>query len=585
MAEKGARPKNVLPIFIKDEAVDERCRVVDICRACESVCGKGSIDGATKFNRLWRVLTYNETSRAKLLTNGVSIFGKRVEFEASNPFVSSVGEGEAQGTKMTISGLPFSYSMEAVERNLVKVGLKPRSKPPWMKARVRQGHMTDWRDGRRVVWVEVPGFKHSNKMQMGSFSAFIYYKEMPITCFRCGEDGHTSKDCKKEELCFLCKKPGHRKGDAACTGKPQARRKMVWDLQDAEDVASSDSKEVSESESESDDVISLRGTASVRGRAVTHMHVGVPTRGGASSSTSISRRYANVVRGGDSTSTLEKPTAADSPDSDREVVLAAGDLPQSVDSVHLMPTDNEDFSSVSVLVSSSLSKVEVNYNQCPFPDGGGVSMADAEEYNQASSRDKTYTVSQMHAESTKDVNSPVSEFIKSVEFVELPDTAGKTLGHSKPNSLCIETDLSPLSSRDFASGTPLQNDLCPDGDADKSGDKEKEIGSLWDPLDSEELLLAASMAEERDPGKVSINENSPTLEDEQVSGQSGSAAAVETVAANPELLSNEKCQKQHRESGASVSGFVSVGKRVFKAILSPTERKKETSKEPKSKKK
>ena len=147
----ASKQRNVLPIFIKEEDVDERCKVVDMCRACEGVSGKGSIDGATKINRLWRVLPYNETSRALLLTKGINLFGKKVAFEASNPYVSTFGDGEAVGTRMIINDLPFSNSMEAVERNLIKEGFKLRGKLSWMKARDRQGLMTDWRDGRRVV--------------------------------------------------------------------------------------------------------------------------------------------------------------------------------------------------------------------------------------------------------------------------------------------------------------------------------------------------------------------------------------------------------------------------------------------------
>ena len=69
------RARAVLPLFIKEEYVNEGCKVADMCRACERVSGAGTIDGATKINRLWRVLTYNECSRAKLLTQArVSLF-------------------------------------------------------------------------------------------------------------------------------------------------------------------------------------------------------------------------------------------------------------------------------------------------------------------------------------------------------------------------------------------------------------------------------------------------------------------------------------------------------------------------------
>ena len=45
MAEKGARPKNVLPIFIKDEAVDERCRVVDFVGPVKAFVARAQLTG------------------------------------------------------------------------------------------------------------------------------------------------------------------------------------------------------------------------------------------------------------------------------------------------------------------------------------------------------------------------------------------------------------------------------------------------------------------------------------------------------------------------------------------------------------
>ena len=137
------------------------------------------------------------------MTKGIALFGKRVYFETTNPFASAAGEGEAQGTKLFIGGLPFSYSMEAVERNLIKEGFKLLGKLSWSKARDQRGHLTDWRDGRRVVWVEVPAFKHINKLKMGSSLAFINYKEMPMVCHRCKNEGHSVRTAQKKRY-VLC---------------------------------------------------------------------------------------------------------------------------------------------------------------------------------------------------------------------------------------------------------------------------------------------------------------------------------------------------------------------------------------------
>ena len=635
MAEKGARARNVLPIFIKEEAVDERCRVVDMCRACESVCGKGSIDGATKFNRLWRILPYNETSRAKLLTNGVSIFGKRAEFEASNPYVSSVGGGEALGTKMTISGLPFSYSMEAVERNLVKVGFKPRSKLTWMKARDRQGHMTDWRDGRRVVWVEVPDFKHSNKLQMGSFSAFIYYKEMPVTCFRCKEEGHTSKDCTREVLCFVCKKPGHKKGDPACTGKPQARRKMVWDLNEDTTAVSSEAEDDSESECESLDRYSLRGNAPTRGRGGALLRGGTSTRGGASF---VAKRYTDVVSGTSSTLGLENvqatnelsdvvnltsigievshvinegapcshskggeyplldgdsvptPSVASRHEKEDNDVSAGDGHPVSVSKDASLSVSNNvagtetDNVMTSAANSASLSVVSSKFSMKKDASGQevngeleGISLSEVEaSISKVSIHNEANAVNKRHKETTTDVDSPMSDFFRNVEFAALPGPTGKELDSSKAN-------------------------------AGNSDCQEQDLITLWDPLDSEELLLAANMAEGRTSGTECSLNKSPTPVGDQVTlhrdravareAEAGSSSQMvasittvmstaKTVVSNSQPQLNAKSHdQQNSEAGATVSGFVSVGKRVFRAILSPTEGKKEKSREPKLKKK
>ena len=87
--------KSIIPLFVKAELVHDECNVVDICMACERVTGHGSIDGATLVNRLWRVLPFNEVTRAKLLCDGIHLFGNQVKFEGRNPFLHASGDAEA----------------------------------------------------------------------------------------------------------------------------------------------------------------------------------------------------------------------------------------------------------------------------------------------------------------------------------------------------------------------------------------------------------------------------------------------------------------------------------------------------------
>ena len=224
----------VLPIYAKVEMIHKECRTVDICRACEEVSGHGSIDGATRCNGLWRVLPFNETSRALLLTKDVFILGEKVRFIGENPFLNASGEGETKRTKLIVTGLPFSYSNEMVARNLTIAGYNLSGNVlRWMKERDRDGNLTDWRNGRRYVFAELPETTVDSKIQMGSFTAYVYYREMvketkERRCYRCLELGHIASECKNEEVCHVCRKPGHRKGSPECLG-PAARVRDVND--------------------------------------------------------------------------------------------------------------------------------------------------------------------------------------------------------------------------------------------------------------------------------------------------------------------------------------------------------------------
>ena len=218
MTQQHIRPPSVLPVFAKAKDVPDDTSVYGICFAAEVVSGKGSIDGATCINGLWRVQPFTEVARAKLLSTGITLYGTRVSFDSMNPFRTG-GGSESDSTRLTISNLPFSYSDDAMERNLYRLGVRLRSRITMERARGPDNHLSDWKTGRRTMWIEMPSSPLPKTVKMGDFSAHLYHREMKgrdSKCYRCLETGHRAFECENDEVCLVCNKSGHRKGDPRC---------------------------------------------------------------------------------------------------------------------------------------------------------------------------------------------------------------------------------------------------------------------------------------------------------------------------------------------------------------------------------
>ena len=143
------------------------------CTAAERVSGPGTIDGATCISGLWRIYPLTDVARVTVLTKGIVLGNKTVTLENTNPFSFRKVGSECQGTRLTISNLPFSYSNEAVAKNLVSAGFRLRSQILFEKARGPDRLLTDWRNGRRFVWIDLPATHSKRSLKMGSFISFI----------------------------------------------------------------------------------------------------------------------------------------------------------------------------------------------------------------------------------------------------------------------------------------------------------------------------------------------------------------------------------------------------------------------------
>ena len=207
MGSNSISPQNVKPIYIIARNLPKDITITELCFRCEKVSGSGSIDGAYESSGVWRIYPMSEPARAMLLANGIEVRRKAVCLESENPF------GEKEGTRLSVSNLPFSYSNDAIERNLSSIGVKILKNSIFMeKARYADRTLSDWKTGRRILTIAIPEKVLPKSVKMGNFTAYLFYKEMKeqsiVTCYNCQKDGHKASECTEEVMCHKCKKNG-----------------------------------------------------------------------------------------------------------------------------------------------------------------------------------------------------------------------------------------------------------------------------------------------------------------------------------------------------------------------------------------
>ena len=181
---------------------------------------------------IFRFAPKSEEARIKILTDGISVRGKKVFLMDKNP-----RREDNEGIRLMIFDLPFSYDNEAIKRNLEGEGIKCMSEVKKEMLRSPRGGLTDWESGDRYVYIQKPEKPIKRKMKMGKFTAALWYKNMTEdqictncqekghgfwqckherVCRKCRQQGHGHWQCPNEPVCWTCHKPGHKAGDHEC---------------------------------------------------------------------------------------------------------------------------------------------------------------------------------------------------------------------------------------------------------------------------------------------------------------------------------------------------------------------------------
>lgn len=208
------------PVFIMSKYLPDKIDVITMCRSAEVVSGVGSIKGAYGDGGLWRIYPKTAVARALLISKGITINRQRIQPELINPFILQGSDSEIPATRLSVGPLAFSYSDEFIIRNLEKLGLRLRSKLIWENERYKDKSMSDWANGKRFVWIDLPKVPPKEFVYFGSAKVKLFYREMReqrIKCYNCQQFGHKAQDCTSDPVCFACSEVGHKKDDPICS--------------------------------------------------------------------------------------------------------------------------------------------------------------------------------------------------------------------------------------------------------------------------------------------------------------------------------------------------------------------------------
>ena len=77
----------------------------------------------------WRIYPNDDICRAKLLATGLFLNKQNVQLYANNPFARVGDDGkEIENIRLTIDGVPISFSDESIRRQLVEIGIDLKSR-------------------------------------------------------------------------------------------------------------------------------------------------------------------------------------------------------------------------------------------------------------------------------------------------------------------------------------------------------------------------------------------------------------------------------------------------------------------------
>jgi len=214
--------ESVAPVFVKDSDLHSENMVseYELCSEVAKQIGSENLIGGQRIKGLWRIYIKTEVSRLKLITERLTFKNITVDVYSENPFRARLNSPDEKVTKITVKDIPLSRGNSSLERYFEAQGVKLKGPIQYAQARDPiTKTLSDWLNSDRIVYAEELKSPLPRFINIGTTAARIFYEGQsaaPKLCTKCFSKEHTRGQCKEQQACRRCRKPGHEPGDARC---------------------------------------------------------------------------------------------------------------------------------------------------------------------------------------------------------------------------------------------------------------------------------------------------------------------------------------------------------------------------------
>lgn len=221
---EGIENARVEPVYFLNNDVPQEegnyLDTLDVCYAvCEVISSDKYVEGAQRIGGLWRIYLTDLDARIQLLATGINLRGYQITLKDKNPFLYRLGFRSGfrpvETTRVYVRNIPLSYDNAEIEKALKGQDVTMVSDLKYVRARTKQGKLTNFKTGDRFIDIVKPKEPLPKKLEMGIFTASVYHREQrqaisEMECGNCKEKGHLRRDCPNEPVCFACGEKGHK---------------------------------------------------------------------------------------------------------------------------------------------------------------------------------------------------------------------------------------------------------------------------------------------------------------------------------------------------------------------------------------